>query len=208
MLNEVGPDHSDISELRRLVRELLEHQHEVDQMLGTDPHAAVKDAAARMLDSVVRLSEYLAAGSPSRVTPGAALVVLLQALEDRDNGIVNSVLQPTEGRGGNYLHQGVIYARVNVALAVELLSRAGRGREEATKEVAELLGPGHRIFTGHRGERWRIVKRWRQDIASGDYPDAAEKFDRLLEAVLATISTISEEPSADDLVLRERRGWP
>ena len=136
MPDEVGPDHNDISELRRLVRELLERQQEVDQMLGTDPHAAVKDATAWMLDSVVRLAEYITAGSPSRVTPGASLVRLLAALEDRDRGVSNPLLLPVNKLKGNNLLLMAGLLRVEPAVAMELLIRAGRGRDAAAREVA------------------------------------------------------------------------
>jgi hypothetical protein len=197
MPDEVGSNHNDLS---ALVRELLEHQHEADEKLRTDRHAAVKDAVLRAANSIMRLSSYVAGGSPSHVTHGAALVSLAQAFEDRDRGIRNPLLQPSEGLGGNNLRQEVMFARVKPALAVELLFKAGRGKKEAQKEVAQQLGPDHWIFTGHRGERWRIVKRWREDIDSGDYPDAAEAFACWLEAALAAIRTKSADPSADDFV--------
>jgi hypothetical protein len=201
MADEVGSNHNDLS---ALVRELLELQHEADEKLRTDPHAAVKDAVLRVADSIMRLSSYVAGGSPSHVTPGAALVSLAQAFEDRDQGKRNPLLQPTEGHGGNNLLQEVMFARVKPALAVELLFKAGRKKKEAQEEVAQLLGPDHRIFTGHHGERWRIVKRWRADIDSGDYPAAAEAFDCWLDAALTTIRANSGEPSADDFVKAAR----
>jgi hypothetical protein len=200
MLDEVGSNHSD---LYALLRALLERTAEIDGTLRSDPHAAVRDITKLMLLFLTKLSEYMADGSPSRVTHGAALVSLVLAFEDRDRGIVNPVLLPKaeDRRKGNNLRQEVMFARVQSALASELLFRAGRGKEEADKEVAELLGKDHRLFTGHSGETWRIVKRWRENIDSGDYPDAAEKFDYLLEAVLDTIRAraASGEPSADDL---------
>jgi hypothetical protein len=199
MLDDVGSQHNG---LLALLRALLERTAEIDGTLQTDPHAAVRDIAKLMLAFLTELSEYMAGGSPSRVTHGAALVGLVLAFEDRDRGIVNPVLQPKaeDRRKGNNLRQEVMFARVQPALASKLLFRAGRGKEEADKEVAGLLGKDHRVFTGHSGERWRIVKRWREDIDSGDYPDAAEKFDCLLEAVLDTIRAASGEPSADYLV--------
>src|SRR5690348_16607185 len=97
MPDEVGPD------LSALVRELLERLQEADKTLRTDARAAVKDAVMWVLQSVIQLSNYVADGSPSRITHGDALLRLALALEDRDRGIVNPVLQPTEGHGGNYL---------------------------------------------------------------------------------------------------------
>jgi hypothetical protein len=197
-MDEVG--HTDVTVL---VNDLLQRQREADEKLRTDAHAAVKDAVLWAAYSIAHLS-HMADGSPSRVTHGAALVSLAQAFEDRDRGIHNPLLQPLEGRGGNNLRQEIIYARVNVVVAVELVRRAGRRKGKAQKEVAELLGRDHRIFAGHRGERWRLVKQWGEDIASGDYPDAAEKFDGMLEAALTTIQTRVAEPSAEDLVKAAR----
>jgi hypothetical protein len=196
-VDEVGPDHS---EILALLCAQHERQKKADEKLRTDSRAAVKDAVHEALLSVMQQSEYLAGGSPSRVTHGAALACLLLALEDRDRGIANPLLQPAEGRVVGTLRLEVMLERANVVLAAELLYRAGRGREEADKEVAQLLGHKHPVFDGHSGERGRIVKRWREDIDSGNYPEAAEKFDELLAAALATIRARSAEPSADDLV--------
>jgi hypothetical protein len=200
-MDEIGSNHNG---LFALVRELVEHQHETDEKRRTDPHAAVKDAVLWAAYYITHLSSYVAGGAPTRVTPGATLVSLVQAFEDRDKGVLNPLLQPTDGRGGNNLRQAVMYARVWPALAAELLFRAGYRKGEAQKKVAEQLGAGHWVFIGHRGERWRIIKRWREDIDSGDYPDAAEAFDDLLETALATLRARSGEPSADDLVKAAR----
>jgi hypothetical protein len=197
MLNEIGPSYNDLA---ALVRKLLDRQHVADEKLRTDDHAAVKDALIQVTHSVADLSAYMATWEPSSVTPGAALIRLVMAFEDRDRGKANPLLQPIRGRGGNSLRQDVMFARVKPALAAELLFRAGRGKEEAQKEVADWLGTGHRVFKDHRGERWRIIKQWREDIDSGDHPEAAELFACLLEVALITIPTRSAEPSADDLV--------
>jgi hypothetical protein len=147
------PDDPNARELRALVRELLDRQREADRMLATDAHGAVKAAAAAALHAVMRLDACVAGDERSRVVPGAALARLLAAFEDRDGGISSPLLQPLEPRGGNNLDMTVTLRRVEPVVAMELLKRAGRTRDEAAAEVARLMGHDHPMFADLDGER-------------------------------------------------------
>jgi hypothetical protein len=160
MPDEVGSNHND---LLALLRALPERQQEADHKLATDAHAAVKDAVHVTLLFIVELCRCLAAPSQPSSVPGAALSRLLAALDDRDKGIVDSVLQPKNKHGGNYLSLTAKQERLPLAVAMQLLMQA-RKREEAAKEVVRLLGNRRAIFKGHDGSPWRLVARWRDEL--------------------------------------------
>jgi hypothetical protein len=197
MPDDVGSNYPDIA---ALVNELLDQMHEADQMLGTDPHAAVKRALEATLRSIMKFSVHKAPDGVPRVVPGAALARLIAAHDDLERGIVDPVLQPKPEarRKGNYLPLMTELLRVAPAAAMQLLINAGRNNEPAAREVVRMMGENHPMFADLDGERWRIVARWRTEILSGDDPDTKQKFDDYLQFVTNFLR--DKEGTADDLV--------
>jgi hypothetical protein len=161
MPDEVADKDSDIVALSRALLDCLQ---ETDGKLGTDAHAAVKDAVHLALLFAKKLADRFAAPATPHVWPGAALGRLLAALDDRDRGIVDPVLQPQNKHGGNYLSLPAKQERFGVVLAMELLMAAGQHRQPAANEVVRLLGNQRAIFEGHDGSPWRLVARWRDEL--------------------------------------------
>lgn len=210
MPNEVAADHN---ELLPLTSQLLDLLEAADRKLETAPHAAVQDTLQLLLRFVILAALYRTTGSVPRIeegalsltlgsaprVPGAALRRLVSAFEDLERGIVDRVLlQPKVANRGNYLGLEVRLARVEPAVAMELLIRAGRKRQEAAKEVVRMLGENPSVFAGHHGEPWRIVAGWRTAAMSGDDRETKQKFDAWLELVTKVLC--AREGTAADLV--------
>lgn len=182
-----------------IVAALLDDLRAADQKLATDPHAAGQATLNALLRFVIRAAQSQTPGE----MPGDALRRLVAAhCIDLEGGVINDPImrpKPQNRSKGNYLGHEAKLARVEPALAMELLIKAGWLQDDAAKQVVRMLGNNLAVFTGLDGVPWQIVKRWRKDIKSGADPDAKQKFDELLEAAAKFLRDRGEE-GAEGLV--------
>jgi hypothetical protein len=176
MPDEVAGKHNDVL---ALLGELLERLQDADQKLETDPRAAVKDALQVMQGFIIEASRAIAPDGVPRIVPGRAIGRFVQALDTRDQGILDPVVA-ADAPPLHTLSLTTKLTRAQVGMAMEMLMRADRSFAAAKKEVARLLGANHKIFHGLTGNRERIVERFRAETVNSDDPDIKKFYNECL----------------------------
>jgi hypothetical protein len=174
---------------RVLLTEFLQQQEEADRKLATDPHAAVKDAQQVVLDFIIKAARAIAPEGGPRAVPGEAIRRFLIALDERDRGILDTVLRPAPAaaQARHTVPLAAKLARADVGISMDMLMRAELSFDAAGKEVVRVLGENHRVFHGLSGKRQRIVERFRSETINSDDPDIKQLFNECLEEVTRTL---------------------
>jgi hypothetical protein len=174
---------------RELTDQLLIDLCQADAAMRLDGRAAVEFAVARIsmfVQGIVALDQGL--GRFTDPAPDEALLRLCHALAGLKEGTIDPIVAPASEPSRRVVdaaedkHQGirlgptanVLIDRATAAAVVEIFMLAGWPRKSAASEVAKAL-TGAPVLAGIKGEPWRVVARWREEIGElgekREFPD-------------------------------------
>jgi hypothetical protein len=130
---------------------------------GSDPHQP-DHGRKHVVQALVGVNRLIGALFPNLPALPVALIDLACALRDLERGIVAPLLRPAEvtHRPPNALSAELF--RALPAAAMTLAMQAGKGRREASREIAsQLYKMGYRDTSGNRIEGAQVAK-WREKM--------------------------------------------
>ncbi|HEV2678010.1 MAG TPA: hypothetical protein VGV37_25995 [Aliidongia sp.] len=105
-----------------------------------------------------------------------ALIALLDALIDLDQGTVTPILEPTTFANRHPERSMVGQIKGAALFTVELLQRQGSSEEDALRQVASVLESAGYPFKARKADQpaWKIVRNWKDRLSKLPH-DAPEK---------------------------------